>query len=185
MRYASQTIAFLLGLTIALACGPSLRRTFQSDNAFERCFDFDYNPAKAIDQKRTCWEDWITEHVYNQPPDKVAYAELRLAELERGISIPGPPGPEGAFDERPVPPPPDAGAEQGAPAVGLPDDESADAGADAALAEPLLPAQECEDRCKSSFKPCAEACDRDGAPSCRAACDAGYRGCMRGCFEER
>ena len=58
MTRTRQTLPLLLvvSLGLALACGPSLRRTYQSDNAFERCFDFDYNPGKSIGQKRECWE---------------------------------------------------------------------------------------------------------------------------------
>ncbi|HUT79449.1 MAG TPA: hypothetical protein VM285_17260 [Polyangia bacterium] len=74
-------------------CGPSLRRTEQSDNAFLRCFDGDYHPGRALAEKESCWSAWLERRVYNQPADKVAYAELRLTELVDGISVPGPPGP--------------------------------------------------------------------------------------------
>lgn len=87
-----------------LSCGPSFRRTAQSDNAFERCFDLDYKPGAPIDQKKACWTGWLAHYVYNQPQDKIAYANLRLKEIADDISVPGPPGPPGSFDQRPTPP---------------------------------------------------------------------------------
>ena len=188
MRHPGFKLSLLLtvgfAVALAVACGPSLRRTYQSDNAFKRCFDFDYNPRKSVGQKRDCWETWLADHVYNQPADKVTYAELRLEEIADGISVPGPPGPEGEFDRRPEPPlpEPDAGTPEPAEDTPVAADE-ADAGVDGAPAT-TMPEQECEQRCKSSFTPCAEACGEPGPESCRAACDAGYRGCMRGCFGE-
>lgn len=116
------------------ACGPSLRRTHQSDNSFDRCFDMDYDPARSIGEKRDCWFSWLDEHVYNQPDDKLAYARLRLDELISGISIPGPPGPPGAFHERPQWSGfagHDAGVDDagGAPSLSLDDGATEDAGA--------------------------------------------------------
>jgi hypothetical protein len=105
-------IALVLTLSIP-GCGPSLRRTYQSDNAFARCFDMDYNPTVSAEEKQVCWDRFLDRYVYNQPHDKIAYAELRLGELSKGISVPGPPGPPGAFHERPEPPP-DSGR-RGAP----------------------------------------------------------------------
>ena len=126
--------AALAAAAFAVAsCGPSFRRTEQSDNAFTRCFDFDYRPGVAADEKTTCWRRWLDDHVYNQPEDKIAYAKLRLEELGRGVSIPGPPGPPGAFDERPVPsrPAPVSVAEVGEMLEG--DARSSDAGVDGGI----------------------------------------------------
>ncbi len=96
-------IAGFLGIAgLQTGCGPSLRRTYHSDNAFASCFAADYDPAVGVDDKVACWRSWLRGHVYNQPRDKIAYAELRLEELGQGISIPGPPGPPGRFDERPL-----------------------------------------------------------------------------------
>ena len=80
-------------LVLAIACGPSLRRNYQSDNAFAKCFDTDYNPATSKAQKEACWTAWLETRVYNQQEDKIRYAKLRLDELSKGISVPGPPGP--------------------------------------------------------------------------------------------
>ena len=96
---AGLALLAVAGLAVA-SCGPSFRRTYESDNAFTRCFDLDYRPGVAAGEKTECWNAWLDRHVYNQPQDKIAYARLRLDELARGVSVPGPPGPPGAFDER-------------------------------------------------------------------------------------
>jgi hypothetical protein len=197
-------IAFAVAGGSWLSCGPSLRRTHQSDNAFLRCFDMDYNPGRSAEQKQRCWSEWLEEHVYNQPEDKTAYAELRLEELAEGISVPGPPGPPGSFDERPrpeearepedfaveveprpgsedEPDPADAGATPLA-AAGADAGTIAGAGADAGVSD--LPGGECQRMCQSSYEPCAGACRESGAPpSCADACEKAYRACMRTCFE--
>ncbi|MFO8073184.1 MAG: hypothetical protein R6V85_15035 [Polyangia bacterium] len=187
-----------------LSCGPSLRRTHQSDNAFLRCFDMDYNPGRSAEQKERCWSEWLEEHVYNQPEDKVAYAELRLEELAEGISVPGPPGPPGSFDERPRPgeeqspedfavevePRPEPGGEPAAadagasPLAAASADAGAtgDAGADSGVAD--LPGGDCQRMCRNSYEPCLGACRESSAPpSCANACEKAYRACMRSCFE--
>ena len=106
------------------SCGPSIRRTYQSDNAFERCFDLDFDPRTPKSEKSACWGTWLANHVYNQPDDKIRYAEMRRVEIAQGKSIPGPPGMPGTFDHRPrllvdtdaLPPPAaaDAGPDGGA-----------------------------------------------------------------------
>ena len=55
------TTAVLLSAAALLtqACGPSIRRTHQSDNAFERCFDMDYRPASTPSEKDACWTTWL------------------------------------------------------------------------------------------------------------------------------
>lgn len=86
---------------IAVSCGPSFRRTYQSDASFERCFDMDFNPEESPDLKSQCWREWLDSHIYNQPDDKIRYAEMRRAEIAQGIWVPGPPGYPGTFDHRP------------------------------------------------------------------------------------
>jgi len=95
-------VVALILVTAGLSCGPSFRRTYQSDNAFLRCFDMDYTPGITIEAKKLCWKTWLNEHVYNQPGDKINYARLRLDEIADGVSVPGPPGPPGEFDKRPA-----------------------------------------------------------------------------------
>jgi len=175
-----------VAIALVVSCGPSIRRTYQSDNAFARCFDMDYNPARSADQKQVCWRTWLDDYVYNQPDDKVSYAELRLDELADGVSVPGPPGPEGAFDQRPVPPAPepeaDAAVEPDEEPAGEPPAAAAEPEGDAGVAE--LPQSSCEATCKRSFVPCSEACAGSGAAGCATACEAGYKSCMRDCFSD-
>jgi hypothetical protein len=173
-------VAFLGALVLSVCgCGPSIRRTEQSDNAFLRCFDMDYHPGRGADEKETCWNRWLERRVYNQPADKVAYAELRLDELGKGISVPGPPGPPGAFHERPV-------AETSGPAVSV---EEGDAGIDggdvtAGDAGPApLPGDRCAGACRESFETCGSRCAETASEGCPVACEAGYTACMRSCFE--
>ena len=184
MQRATGVVSALLAVALVVACGPSLRRTYQSDNAFVRCFDMDYNPARSADEKRQCWQTWLGEYVYNQPEDKIAYAELRLEEIADGISVPGPPGPDGAFDQRPIPPKPDGGVEPEVdeePEPAEPEQPPAVEEADGGTAE--LPGSDCEASCKKSYVPCSEACESEEG-ECAAACEAGYKACMRGCFAD-
>lgn len=95
-------ISLALSAVLVTACGPSIRRTYQSDMAFERCFDLDYDPQTPDDTKSECWRVWLDRKIYNQPDDKIKYAEMRRMELAQGISIPGPPGPPGEFFKRPT-----------------------------------------------------------------------------------
>ncbi len=178
----SISIAVVLGVAIVvvvgISCGPSLRRTYQSDNAFERCFDMDYNPGFSVDRKTECWTAWLEKRVYNQPEDKIEYAGLRLAELNDGISIPGPPGPEGMFDERPS-----LGEIQQSEAQ---DQVEAPAMADAGVADagpPVAPGQNCEMICKTTFGACAQVCSGSESGKCKEGCDSGYRACMKACFD--
>ena len=175
-------IAVILGVAIVVAvgisCGPSLRRTYQSDNAFKRCFDMDYNPGLSAKGKTECWTVWLEKRVYNQPEDKIEYARLRLAELNDGISIPGPPGPEGMFDERPS-----FGEIHQSEAQGR---VEAPAKTDAGVSDAgalTAPGQNCEMVCKTAFGACAQMCSSSGSGKCKKGCDSGYRACMKACFE--
>lgn len=149
-------IAGIVGMQ--MGCGPSLRRTYQSDTAFATCFSSDYDPAVDPGEKDACWRSWLEGYVYNQPPDKISYAKLRLTELEQGVSIPGPPGPPGRFDQRPR----------------LPE---AKAGPDVA------PADGCRTSCRSASASCEAVCDSAGGEvqKCLDACAAGAAACLKFC----
>lgn len=181
-RWLKQTRArtgfFLLSVVLlAAACGPSIRRTHQSDNAFERCFDMDYRPGAPDAEKESCWNTWLSEHVYNQPGDKIRYARLRLDELSEGISTPGPPGPPGEFDRRPDTPP-DAG-------VGTVSGASSQrAGAPAQKVvvtsdDPPL----CRSDCDFVFQTCEASCESDAGlnEGCAEACATSRRACLDLC----
>ena len=131
MMAAGVGLGLLAALGLFTACGPSIRRTYQSDMAFEHCFDLDYDPQSADADKSACWRVWLDDQIYNQPDDKIRYAELRRMEIAKGISIPGPPGMPGQFFKRPrllvdtaSMPPSDAGVDSG-------EDMSESAGVDA------------------------------------------------------
>jgi len=173
---------FCLGTVIAIlvlsACGPSQRRTYQSDNAFARCFDRDYNPEISLVQKKNCWSDWLMGRQYNQPDDKTKYAKLRLAEIAEGISMPGPPGPPGSFNERPSPPPQTSAPQSNAQVT---EKESA-------TSSPAPTSAHCEEGCRVSFQSCSQECpgetvDAGAINPCKNACDKGYRSCMKTCFK--
>jgi hypothetical protein len=163
-------VAAILGLIVS--CGPSLRRTYESDNAFARCFDMDYDPGAAGRDKEICWTIWLEKRVYNQQEDKIRYARLRLEELEKGISVPGPPGPPGAFDKRPAPEPETSVKLETRKKVKK------------AHAEEAAPGSECERVCKESLKTCRENCRTDAGVDnfCKNACDESYKTCMTQCF---
>ncbi len=166
-----KTISLIVLTTVVsiLACGPSIRRTYQSDNAFARCFDMDYDPAQGQAEKKECWSTLLEKRIYNQEGDKVKYAELRLKELADGISIPGPPGPPGSFHERPK----------------LPQKAAKKAPMEKTAPSSAPSTAKCEESCKQSLKACQGACSGDAgvADTCQAACETGYRACMKGCFE--
>ena len=175
----------LTAVWLAQACGPSLRRTYQSDNAFARCFDLDYRPGIADAEKELCWQTWLKEYVYNQPGDKVRYANLRLDELAQGISVPGPPGPPGSFDQRPAlastGPEADAGVPQGdgGPVSSPSEAKRVIASSD----EGKL--KRCEENCGSVFDTCQSACTTDAGveESCAGACDKSRDACLALCRE--
>jgi hypothetical protein len=169
------------GAVAMVSCGPSIRRTYESDNAFTRCFDLDYRPGVAAREKADCWRHWLENHVYNQPEDKTEYAALRLEELANGVSIPGAPGPPGAFNVRPTPT-----SESGDQSVSSAELSVADAGVDGGPTAADMRGLACEEPCKASLAACRAACGggtSTGASTCAAACDQGYRACMRACFE--
>ncbi|MCP4600344.1 MAG: hypothetical protein GY847_07400 [Proteobacteria bacterium] len=168
---------------LVASCGPSLRRTYESDNAFARCFDMDYNPGADKSDKEQCWASWLQKRTYNQQDDKIRYAELRLEELATGVSVPGPPGSPGAFDQRPKP------SNDAGPAADK--EEMSSKSAVAEKGEADLPSgsqstMKCEKTCKESLRVCQGVCATDAGvdQNCLKACDAGYRICMKGCFED-
>lgn len=163
MRYLFFVILGSLVVAI-VACGPSIRRTYQSDNAFERCFEMDFNPGASVEDKQQCWSKWKRKYVYNQQADKVRYADMRIEELANGVSIPAPPGPPGAFDKRP-----------------LPDtDVDTESNSD----------DSCGIACKDVLSSCLDICqapdtdtdtDFKSQSNCTHACSAGYQTCLSNC----
>ena len=171
-------LSVAIAIALAVACGPSIRRTYQSDNAFARCFDLDYRPGVADVEKEMCWKTWLAKHVYNQPGDKTRYANLRLDELAEGISVPGPPGPPGQFDQRPR-------LDQ---EVGL---TSADGGVatEPAAGGRVLTTSDgpkvgrCESDCDTVFQTCQSSCQADAGvdEGCANACTTSRTACLSLC----
>jgi hypothetical protein len=93
MTHKVRLLAVLvLALGLFVMCGPSLRRTQQSDNAFILCFDLDARQSATTEEKTACWQTWIDKYVYNQFDDKIRHAEDRLNALQKGGDRP-PSGP--------------------------------------------------------------------------------------------
>ncbi|MCU0664977.1 MAG: hypothetical protein MUC50_21980 [Myxococcota bacterium] len=183
MRHAGALC--IAAIAIATGCGPSLRRTYQSDVAFATCFDADYAAQIDAAQKRACWETWIAGRIVNQPEDKERYARLRLRELEAGVSVPGPPGPPGKFDERPAPElashTPTAPQRTQSPPSKPPSFEF----------QPLdVPGARCRETCRRSLLACQTTCNaakkstEESPGPCSAACGSGFMECMKSCAAE-
>ena len=174
-----------IAVALFVACGPSFRRTYESDNAFERCFGMDYNPSVSVEEKTECWIEWLGDRVYNQPEDKISYARLRLNELEGGVSIPGPPGPEGAFDARPAAEADSDDERDSDRYAGPVEVDAGPAERDAGL-DSQAPVTECEKECKTAFSTCRQECASDAGVSddCLGACEREYRPCMQRCFTD-
>jgi hypothetical protein len=62
--------------------------THESTSYFERCYATDLEERASIEDKRLCWAAWLEHYTTGQPPDRVRYAEDRLAALARGESQP-------------------------------------------------------------------------------------------------
>lgn len=170
--------ALALCLIVAVSgCGPSIRRTYQSDLAFTRCFDRDYDPDIGAFAKHDCWERWKAEQVINQPSDKLAYADLRLRELDAGVSVPGPPGPPGRFADRPAP-------DLETPTAARPQKAAPKAAPESATS---APSAGCREGCRQSLFACQKSCatatppDAAATSPCGGACDAGFTACMKSC----
>ncbi len=191
------SIVLLISILLAMACGPSFRRTHQSDNAFARCFDMDYNPAAKRRHKTKCWSNWLSDYVYNQPEDKIAYAEMRLDEIIEGVSIPGPPGKPGSFNKRPKPQKMEETKMPKQPAVKpkpkpepvpdpapAPETEASDTEPPTAPETTEPPSANCEQACKDTHTACMKTCDPDAGPAstCKSECVGAYTACMKKCF---
>lgn len=68
-------------MLLSIACGPSLRQAQRSDDAYEQCYGADYNPEVSPERRRTCWTEWLRVYSADEPPERVRYAKMRLAQL--------------------------------------------------------------------------------------------------------
>jgi hypothetical protein len=185
----------LLPLLACGGCGPSFQAVYEGDQRFERCYALDDNPNAPMQEKATCWRDWLRNYTYGQTRDRVEYAAVRQRTLQRVPELPtdeammeaapgevrtkaavAAPAPTSAF----APPPktlsdmPDAGARiapSPMPSVVFVAPQSSTASAPAPV-----PASDCQNDCTHRI----EACRANKKPD---ACDKEYRGCMRACFK--
>jgi hypothetical protein len=147
----------------------------QSQVYFERCHAGDYDPRVANDDREACWAAWIDHYSDDQPPERVAYAQQRMGELEEGIAVEPLPGVEpsarltytssflssAVSTVEPAP--------ESEPAVDAPPRQAPSAqGA-------------CAPVCAPRWDRCAANCGAADAP-CERACAAEHRTCMRGCY---
>ncbi|MGB5697673.1 MAG: hypothetical protein WBM46_18620 [Polyangiales bacterium] len=107
------------------------------------------------DQRRQCWSQWAKEHSEDQPPEQVAYAEMRLQQLALDASTrPLPnqaPVPRAAYEhEYPRSPPAE------------------------------YPTSGCDPLCNDHWARCNSYCDMKDK-SCLAACEGEFRICIQGC----
>ncbi len=169
---------------------------------YERCYAADHDAELSDDERRGCWDAWLTHYAAAQPPERVAYARARRSALAsagdaslRPLPTPGPTTPEPREDERV-----DPLAEVQDPSVprGNVDDRlrtplrpepipyedrpRPPAPPPAPLPPPptVLAQEPCLEICDPEWERCVFACPERG-PSCRNACVAAYHLCMEGC----
>ncbi|MCA9535850.1 MAG: hypothetical protein KC593_19325 [Myxococcales bacterium] len=189
------TLGVVLGT--ALGCGPSMRMIHESDTYYERCYAADVDPGISVELRRECWARWLEHYTPGQPPDRVAHARSRHAELEAGVTAPPLPGTVVAEVLEPepsaTPTEGDAGvgaveaATEGAPVAadgsdtGVPRPDSPEVRAAYHSPPPVTNTTACDPLCRVGWDDCIPRCD-DRTRACRAACQAQYRACQAGCY---
>lgn len=137
------------------ACGPGLRPSARSAADFQRCQAADYDPGLSSEQRKACWERWISEDAEFSEPGQLQVAQRRVAALEAGE--PPQPLPSTTFEERPLVEhevyiaPPGEGRETA-----------------------------CTPACNRDWDRCLDRCERSDL-SCRRACEQEYAFCNAGC----
>lgn len=148
-------MAFAYCLLCAIACGPSPRQAQTSSERYEQCYGADYDPTVTLEQRQQCWGRWLELRVEDDPPERVHYAEMRLAQLAvdpstRSIPKPEPSPPPTYVHEYPRSPP------------------------------SVYPSSGCTPLCNDRWAVCTSHCDmRD--KDCTMACEAAYRICSEAC----
>ena len=146
---------FACCLVFSIACGPSLKQAQRSSERYERCYGADYDPSATLDQRQRCWQTWLDSRVENDPPERVRYAEMRLAQLAAGGST------------RPLP---DPGLE---PLPTFVHDYPRSPPAE-------YPTSSCTPLCNDRWAECNTHCAMKD-DDCTLACEAAYRICIEGC----
>src|SRR5689334_22051067 len=69
--------------TLAMAaCGPSLTTVHEGTIRFEHCYRMDLEPRATAEQRRACWQLWVTSYTLGQPRDRTDYAARRLRSFD-------------------------------------------------------------------------------------------------------
>jgi hypothetical protein len=139
----------------SIACGPSLKQAQRSTERYEKCYGADYDPSIALEQRQECWRTWLRGRVDADPPDRVRYAEMRLAQLSSDGSARALPSA--------VPEPPQSHQHEYPRSV-----------------PSGYPKSACTPLCNDQWVRCNDQCamtDKD----CTVACEASYRICIGGC----
>ena len=148
-------LLFACCLFVSIACGPSLKQGQRSVEYYEQCYGADYDPMVTPDQRRNCWRTWLSDYAEEQPPERIRYAEMRVAQLTVDGST------------RPLPDP--------QPAIATPIEHK----------YPRQPPTQyqtsgCDLLCNDRWAGCITYCElRDKA--CTAACESEFRVCKDGC----
>jgi hypothetical protein len=146
---------FACGLLASIACGPSLRQAQRSVEQYEACYAADYDPKVSADQRRACWNDWLSDYAKSQPPERIDYAQMRLRQLSSdGSTLPLPDAAPQALIKREQPYP------RRPPTV--------------------YPTSSCDPLCDARWATCNSYCESKDK-SCVAACENEYRVCVGGC----
>lgn len=82
MRCLAISPLAIVALLAAIGCGPSLRRMHRSDVYFERCYAADLDRRVPVEERRACWQAWMTHWQTDQPPERIDYVRERLLRLD-------------------------------------------------------------------------------------------------------
>ncbi len=175
---------FALPLSLAAACGPSIKNIVESDMRFEHCYRIDDDPTTPLDAKRTCWRDWTARYTRGQERSRVQYAKERVRVLDdavtsgvgSGVAAPttGASNVASPSPENPYAPPPSI-----APSA-KPTEKSGEKSGEKSAMSATPTWQPCSDGCTKTWRSCVEPCGTLAA--CVIACDVNFKGCMKTCL---
>ena len=196
---AAAAVASLIALVMAsAACGPSYQSIYEGDAHFEHCYALDDASDIPLNQKRDCWNRWVTSSTAGQSRDRIEYANARAAALTRAQISPtddslmqAAPGggttnqvlaPEStnAF----APPPKTLEAMDGGAAAAIasgvqPTSDGLRVAVVDAGESPPAPGASCTTDCNTTWQTCRTGCTGTKCTKCAAT----YKTCMRGCFK--
>ena len=177
---AHAAMLIVAGLAASLvACGASIRATYEEDVRFEHCMALDARPDVKPTLRRACWEEWLSFYTYGQTRDRIDYAHLRAKQLgaasdfqeEEIAPTRAAPDPTSAI----APPPMMLAATD----AGTPDAEPPRAEHDV---RPVAHTK-CEGDCQQQLEACRLICK--AAPACEHACAARRERCEGRCAARR